>query len=351
MNVTRFRLSPHHLKELRNPRALFIVDFRAISNQLSDASTWAFYYENMLLPFVEEGFVVINQNALPELIKASTAHLVTIPATTKISSSVAQRIYKNIDWANIDAIWAAVPHPDIDRLARDNNKPLNYSYAQFSRYNDKILQKKTVPQELTPEWSEEDGVMIAPKDCYLKKRLGSGGLEVWSSAQTHNYDGQEYAALMKEDPSNWYCEKEIKGTVCSAAFYTRGEDVIMYGWSEQIFAEQAVTSCIGGKLHDPESINEVAFKGLCECVDALYKELFEAYQGVWGIDFILEEGTGKFYFLETNVRLTTLTIPHLLLGKLGKNEGIYSEDIENVGEGSAINFDPLTNTYDVLRVK
>ena len=344
-----FRLQPHQIKELRNPRTLYLVDFRAISSSISQNSFWVYYYENMVLPVIEKGWAVMNEGALPEYTTAPGVTYITADAPEKTLTPLAYRLSTFKNWDDIDQIWTAIPHPAIDALATEKGKKLNYGFEAYRRNNDKLTQKRCLPPELTPAWKE--GVHDAAPGYLLKHRFGCGGLEVWHPDHTHNLDGVSFSNLVQQNPDGWYQEKLITGISCSASLYTEGDDTIIFGWSKLIFPQRAPLSCLGGRLYDPAFLAPNLLSKLKRCITALQEGVLENYQGFWGIDFMIEVSTQEFYFLEANVRLTTLTVPHLILGKLGLAEGIFQEDMTVVKKGGIVlNKDTVTPGYDVLEL-
>lgn len=347
--LERLQLGLEDIREFRDPATLYIADFRAISDSLTEDSHWVRYYENMLLPLVEAGFAIHNEAALVQFTKNPQVEYVTVPSSRVVQQSLASRLQAGSNWPGVRRIWAAVPHPELDALATENQFQLNYSHLDFRQFNDKITQKQTVPAALTPGWRIEESLLEASAGCFLKRRFGCGGLEVWAPEHTHNLDGREYRVLVQEDPHNWYEEQAITGKAYSAALYTLGNETVLFGWSEQLFSEKAVTSCLGGKLYAADTMPDEVHAALAACVEALRERLLASYQGFWGIDFMLEQGTDQFYFLEANVRFTTLTGPHLLREKAHKKTALFQEGVETFQFGDLItNFDPETTNYDVL---
>jgi|GEM_PF-2515610 len=347
-HIEAFRLQPHHIPELRNARTLFAVDFRACSSAVSENSWWVSYYENMLLPVIEKGWAVMNQEALPLYKEVPGVEYVVASHSSELLKPLAQRLQEFSQWDAIDEIWAGVAHPALDALAAEKGKLLSYSFPDYRKNNDKILQKLSIPSNLTPAWKR--GVHQAAKGFLLKNSFGCGGLEVWHPDQTHNLDGVPFTQVVKEN-EGWYQEQFIQGVSCSASLYSNGSDTIIFGWSELLFSETSSLSCLGGKLHDVATLESYILKPLTICIDALKEGPLKNYQGFWGIDFIVENGTRDFYFLEANVRLTTLTVPQLLLGKLNATEGVFHEDLVEVQKYEIVtNYDAGTKKYDVLTV-
>ncbi len=342
-----FRLTPRHIAEFRSAKTLYISDFRAASSSVGEHSTWLVYYENMLLPVVSAGTVVVNDGYLPSLQREGVHSCISAHPHGFVS--IAERLPDTLNWDEIDQIWTAVPHPAIDRLAEMHGKKSTYSYTDFCRFNNKVLQKQCVPAELTSVWGKDSILDHVQPGYYLKHEFGCGGLEVCTVGHEKNYDGQNFREMIEKDPDHWYWEEEVQGVSCSVSLYTRGDDTVVFGWSEQIFATHAKTSCIGGTLHAPESLPIQVRQGLEACVSALLTGLLTTYQGFWGIDYIVSKETGNIVFLEANVRVTTVTIPQLLLGEMGHAEGVFEEDVITIPKnGRVTNWDSSSKTCDVL---
>src|SRR3989338_2754369 len=182
-------------------------------------------------------------------------------------------------------LWAGIPHPDADKLAKENNVSINYNWMDFLKLNNKIMQKKTIKRN-TPEFiivqdfTHLKNILAKDNEFFLKRNLGSGGFTSFDCTKSKIKDFKKF--------------KEI------------------------------------------EFLRDILEQG---------KTLFKHYNGFFGLDFIFNN---RAYFLEFNVRLTAATIPVLLTNAFGWKQSVYLENETKLKKNDLI-LTNTEDKYDILR--
>lgn len=350
MEIIREKISPKNVSFLFDQRAVYTSDFRAIGESADYDIPAMWKYENLMPWIVENQKVFINND---HNIKYSNKNnLITIPKAPNSQVSIYKRSEKIALAGDIKSLWVAIPHPDADCFAQKNNLNLNYSYEDFLYRNNKIKQKKLL-KNITPSWKlffkkeEIKEVIDSESKGFLKREHGSGGFTVFNLDKES--ERQNLIKMIDENDSNWYFEEQVEGAPCSVQCLKDGKSgkVIIFGFAVQIMEEDKYFK--GLDIKPLETLKENVFDSLCIAIKRL-SPLLENYEGFFGIDFFIDE-FGKILVLEFNIRLTSATIPTLLLNKKKLSEGLYLEEEDEITserEVISLNYDSVNKKTDYL---
>ncbi len=322
------KLTVDDISEINAPDTLHLIDFRATGETLEHEIPSMFLYENLsqwLIPFNSKrkcGKYVINS---PELLRDDVREdnfIVALPGK-KASISLIDRLDKPV--VGVNKVWTAIPHPAIDNYCKRHNLALNYCYADYLRYNDKLAQKEIL-RELSPEFfvitPENFENVVKRKRGYIKAARGSGGFSVLDLKT----DVCEIVNRRHEITSGgvkWYYEVKAHGAPHSVQIYKHGSEYTLYGFSKQYMDG---THFVGAKILDIKAVME---DRLCNFVAETCRRidsLIHSYTGFFGIDLMISKDS--LDVLECNIRLTAATLPTLLANAIGAYR--YVEYFEEV---------------------
>ena len=322
------KLTVDDISEINAPDTLHLIDFRATGETLEHEIPSMFLYENLsqwLIPFNSKrkcGKYVINS---PELLRDDVREdnfIVALPGK-KASISLIDRLDKPV--VGVNKVWTAIPHPAIDNYCKRHNLALNYCYADYLRYNDKLEQKEIL-RELSPEFfvitPENFENVVKRKRGYIKAARGSGGFSVLDIKT----DVCEIVNRRHEITSGgvkWYYEVKAHGAPHRVQIYKHGSEYTLYGFSKQYLY---VTHFVVAKILDIKAVME---DRLCNFVAETCRRidsLIHSYTGFFGIDLMISKDS--LDVLECNIRLTAATLPTLLANAIGAYR--YVEYFEEV---------------------
>lgn len=345
-------LSPLKSKDLpflKQSATLYSSDFRAASESLAYTIPAMWKYENLLLWILDNQLVAVNDH-YAEIQYPHTNNCVTAPRPEDARTPVLSRL----QWDSlpyIQSLWAAVPHPDTDTLARQHNLILNYSYEAFLKKNDKIQQKKLLGTT-TPPWkeiqntTELEHALGEKKTGFVKRQHGSGGYAIFPINQLNR--SSEFQALVKQG-GKWFFEALVSGIPFSiqCVRFAHEDRIVIFGYTKQHIAEGKHFT--GSSLLPLSTLSDTILRQLKQGIQQL-QPLLEDYEGFFGIDFIAAEDE-KVHILEANIRMTVATIPTLLFNLTGCTQAEFREDIpEDKIETTAVVFtkDMTNKTADIL---
>lgn len=349
MNIIKSPIKSSQIKFLNRDKTLYSSDFRAIGESMEYKIPAMWKYENLMPWIVDERYVSVNATKGLEYISENKYIFVEKDDDPRIS--IYQRLIDlGID-KSIEGLWVAVPHPDADAFAKEEELSINYLYSDFLSKNDKFTQKRLLA-DLTPGWEivkDRDylnQLIKTKKTGFLKRRLGSGGFTIFN-LETSALD-KKFIDLFNGAPSDWFFEEFANGYPCSIQCVKDegSNDVIVFGYSEQIITEGKYFA--GSKIKKLNSLSEDVFNQLSEAINKL-EPLLHDYEGFFGVDFMLDDN-GKVLVLESNIRLTAATIPTLLTNIAGAGESEFHEDVHgSIKEGSIVLAEDISNNCrDIL---
>lgn len=321
------KLTVDSIKELNRDDTLYVVDFRATGETLTHEINSMFIYENLSQWLsstnsdVSGGIYVVNSYDI-EKNDMDGRLLVASPASHP-SKSIIDRA-KNLP-EGISRVWTGVPHPAIDKRAEPLGLAVNYDYADFLRYNNKLSQKRLLG-DVSPDFFEiknqaDLDKAMALKSGYIKSSIGAGGFSVLNVSSELDKIQQKTDLILNSDVT-WYYENVASGVAQSVQIYKTGGSYTLFGYAEQYIDG---TMYVGARLLDINEISADIVSSIqiaCERVDGFLCN----YEGFFGID-VMVDGS-KVSVLELNIRLTATTIPTLLANNTGKHSRIeYLEEI------------------------
>ncbi len=342
-------LTAKDISFLADPKALYTCDFRAISESMDYEIPAMWKYENFLANVIQAGSVALNENAQAQ---EKNYEVVVVPTVSDPRVSVYRRLESHSN-LRLEKLWVAIPHPDADALAQKLGCSLNYSYKNFIPKNDKFEQKRLFG-DMSPRWDIVKGrdelqrLQKESRECFIKRRFGSGGYTVFPIQKTVN--NESFDRLMDDSSNEWFVEDKIIGTSCSiqCVRFADLDKIVIFGFSEQKIVDESI---FAGSIIKPL----VEMQPIQDQLMALLKRLepmLMDYEGFFGIDFLIQ-ADGKVQTLEANIRLTAATVPTLVFNKLGGKSAEYYEDLPNkeVQEGDVVLMqDAQMNTADILRI-
>lgn len=346
MNIEINKLTPQKCKVLQNSKAIYICDFRALGGSFDHEIPAMWKYEN-IAPWILQGKCVAVNEDFENIKYFNENNFVVVKKDKYAKVSVVKRLEKVLpfdSYENVDSIYAFVPHPDIDSFAMKHNLHLNYTYDDFQKYNSKLEQKKLL-KNLTPSWNEiyriRDLSKYMGKKFFLKKSFGSGGYSVSDLSKLDN----EIDVNLED---GWFVEKKEGGESMSVQCYKEGRSVKIFGLCKQILNNGKEFT--GGEILNLEVLEKDSFliDMITGSISSL-NSLIEKYDGFFGIDFLYDTQSCKYFFLEANVRLTAMSIPVLLSNLLGKEKSKFLEDVVNrVSGGLILTYDMFAKNCDIL---
>ena len=322
--IIKKKIKPEDIGFLQNKKALYISDFRSISESMDYEIPTMWKYENLFPWILTNQNVIVNEDS-KNLNYLNKNNLILIYKNSDSKKSIFERINDNI-YSEVLDLFVAIPHPQADLLAQKNGLKLNYSYSDFLRRNDKFTQKELFAN-LSPEWfkiksfEDIDFLLINNRRGFIKRRQGSGGFTVFEISKTK--ENKNFELLFRDNPFDWYFEDYIEGKPFSIQCVKNENDTIIFGFSEQQIIDGHYF--IGSKILSLDKIQNNLFQALKDCIDKL-SPLLNDYNGFFGIDFIIDKKNNP-QILEANIRMTAATIPTLITNYFGSNEALFMEDV------------------------
>lgn len=297
---------------LSNQETLYTFDPRSILDECLGKHRYIVSCENLLTNILRGQHIVVNQYAIKH-----TDPLRNQLWTAAISGDPRISMYTRLEGVEIPSeihrLFVAVPHPEADQLAMKRGWSVNYNYADFTTFNNKLAQKELLGN-LTPRWEIIDPKtypFVDTEDCYFKRELGAGGY-----ATFHASDLTGMKLPSRKYPSRWFREDAMEGEPRSVQVFRHGHgEYTVFGYSEmKIILKKNYAGGLMKKTADiPEFVREKISVALVR-LDALFQD----YTGFLGIDFL--ESDGNLWILEANVRVTMATFATLELNESSNNE-------------------------------
>jgi len=312
MNIHFENLRISDIPSLNSSETLYTFDPRILLDECLGKHRYIVSCENLLTNALKDRYIAVNQYAVKHT-DSTRNQLITAIISGDPRISIYTRL-NGMELPNeIRKLYVAIPHPEADKIAFEKAWEINYSFADFLEYNNKISQKELLG-DLTPDWERIDPHCYCfdeTENCYFKREVGAGG---YATFHASNRTGMKLPS--RKYPARWYKEKEVDGKPCSVQIYRHSiHQYTVFGYSEMkiIFKKNYA----GGRMKKVECIplflREVIASAL-ERLDPLLKD----YTGFLGLDFMEEDK--KIQVLEANVRVTMATFATLQL-----NEGFLQE--------------------------
>jgi len=350
MDTIKKKIGAKEVGFLSDERTIYTSDFRVIGESMEYKIPAMWKYENLMPWIVESKEVFINDDCHIDYFNEND--LITVPKATSPQISVYKRGENIALPRDIESLWVAVPHPDADSFAKKRNLKLNYSYKDFLYRNNKIRQKELLG-EMTPSWKrlskkvEIKELICTENEGFLKKEYGSGGFTIFNLEKES--EKKHLMKMVNEDTCNWYFEKKVDGVPCSVQCLRKRDTgkVVVFGFAKQII--EGDKHFKGLNIRPLENLEGDVFDSLCSAIKKT-ESLLENYEGFFGVDFFIDN-SDKVLVLELNIRLTSATIPILLLNEKKINEGVYFEEereIKKEKENIKLNCDSINKTVDYI---
>jgi S-adenosylmethionine/arginine decarboxylase-like enzyme len=345
-------LKPSEIKTLQDRATLYTSDFRSISESMEFDIPAMRKYENLVPWILSSGATAATNPEGKQLQYPNHCNLVTVQSSSDPKLSIYNRLLKRQLPKGITQLWAAIPHPDADRLASQKQLKLNYSYADFLRRNDKFTQKKLLGNT-SPRWEvvrsldEITNKLTAYRNGYIKRRHGSGGFTVFPVKSVLR--DQQFRELFDSgDDGEWYIEERAIGQPCSIQVLREADGTTtIFGYAEQLISNGRYFA--GLRMRPLKSLTAKMVRALTKVIQRL-EPLLDGYVGFFGIDFMLS--SKGIQILESNVRLTAATIPILLVNKAGTTLARYYEDLPLVkcsSDDTVLTFSTEEKQVDIIR--
>lgn len=349
MKITKKKLKIKDIGFLNEDKTIYSVDFRAISENMEYEIDAMWKYENLSPWIVKNRYVTVNE-VYEDINYMNDNNYLVLNKGANSKISVYKRLEEQLP-KDAKNLWVAIPHPDADVLAKGNELDINYKYEDFIRLNNKITQKELFG-ELTPEWeilqSTDDLENLGSKyeNGFIKREEGSGGYTVFKLGDVEG--DENFKNLLNS--GRWYVEQRAKGIPHSIQCVKNGDEVTIFGYTEQIIEDDKYF--YGSNI---KNLEELPIKTEQELNTALkqLEPLIESYNGFFGIDYFQDIG-GSISILEVNVRLTAATIPTLLNNETGDGGSIYKEDVpqgDMKDDDIILTIDDVDNLVDTLKLK
>ncbi len=345
-------LSSNSIEELSREKTLYISDFRSLGESFEYEIESMWKYENLLPWITKKGFCTVNESSQNLLYPSNNSlRLLKCEQGKQPSISIIKRLKeKEHILSQINSIWTAVPHPEIDEIARKYNIQLNYKYSDFIVYNDKISVKKMMG-ELSPSWHQITDLKMLTEDFksgkyIIKRSIGAGGYTTF--LPNSKEIPQKLFSLFSNNNFSWYAEEIIDSIPMSIQCYKKDNTITVFGYSRQIMGNEV--EFIGAEFLKLEALtnDKDLYNNITETFSRL-SAFLSNYNGFFGIDFFYDSQK-NFYFLEINARMTALTIPFLLhnlnITKTSKFFEDYEGDVSKVK--FKITFDSKWETNDII---
>ncbi|MFA7043707.1 MAG: hypothetical protein WC186_05125 [Bacteroidales bacterium] len=312
MNVDYRDLCVDDIPLLSNRETLYTFDPRSILDECLGKHRYIVSCENLLSNILQNQYIAVNQYAIkhtdPDRNRLLTADISGDP---RISMYI--RLKKVDIPETIKHLFVSIPHPEADRLAMEKGWSINYSYADFLDFNNKIAQKERLG-DLTPTWTIIDPktyMFDETENCYFKREIGAGGY-----ATFHASDLTGMKLPSRKYPARWYKEIAMEGEPRSVQVFRHGpKEYTVFGYSEMkiIFRKNYA----GGLMRKTANLPDFLHEEIALALERL-DPIFRGYTGFMGLDF-LENGK-KLLILEANIRVTMATFVTLQLNSSSRPE-------------------------------
>ncbi len=352
MIITKEKIKPGDVNFLCDEKTLYTSDFRVIGESMDYKIPAMWKYEN-LMPWILEGKkVFINGDCNIDYSKEN--NLIIIPKDPNPQISIYKRAEKIILPEDIENLWVAIPHPDADSFTKKKNLKINYSYKDFLYKNNKIKQKKLLG-DLTPSWivfskrREVKEFISTKQKGFLKQEHGSGGFTVFNLNEEK--EKKELTEMVDKNNINWFFEEQVSGVPYSIQCLKEknSEKVVVFGFAKQLIEKGKHFK--GLDIKPLESIREDVFNSLCVAIERV-NPLLRDYEGFFGIDFFIDKSKNVLV-LEFNIRLTSATIPVLLINEKNNRRGVYLEEEQKTKKENQVinlNYDNTNKKFDYLKI-
>ncbi|MFA7717774.1 MAG: hypothetical protein WC875_03595, partial [Candidatus Absconditabacterales bacterium] len=129
MQISIQPIVPEQIPFLYQQNALFILDYRSLSESFDYEIPSMWKYEN-LAPWILNGqTILVNQNS-SLLHYENNNNLLIINTGDSAKTSLIERAEKSgiVNNMSFDKVFAFIPHPAIDEFCKKYNKALSYTY-------------------------------------------------------------------------------------------------------------------------------------------------------------------------------------------------------------------------------
>lgn len=348
--ITILPLVSNQIKFLNNKNWLFLLDYRVLGESLEYEIPSMRKYENLLPWILEDQNILVNQYARKLKYNFHNNLIIVETGETARKSLIERYIELNSEMP-IDYFVDFIPHPELDVLEEQYNKSCFYRYSDFLKFNNKLLQKELVSN--TPEWkmctSFDDITFLEDKNQrYVKRMCWSGWFTVFEASLLDN--SNEFKELFKV-PNEWYIERYASWKGMSIQLLKEDQNNCIF-WITQQFVKDGKEFYGAECLPLSILVKDVFLKNNLEkTIEELSNTLLKEYQGFRGIDFIYDKQGQRFFFLEANVRLTSMTIPTLLYNQNIEYSCFYEDqmisDLKDK-DYKILSYDATYDCYDVL---
>ena len=351
MEILIEQLVPTEIAFLNDKDNLFILDYRAIWESFDYEIPSMRKYENIAPWILENQNILVNQNA-SFLRYKNKNNLIQVDTWKTAKISIIKRVenfwnFKNIYFKNI---FAFIPHPEIDKFCKDNKKNLFYTYEDFLLFNNKISQKSVV--KYTPQWKlikdfQDISTLNNKQNFYVKRSLWSWWFTVFKADKIQQ--NNKFSNLLK-DWWNRYIEEKVDGLSMSIQIYKDKNKCVIFWLTRQEIKNEK--EFCWAELLNLNFLKEDKFlkQRLIDCVEKLSNKLLSSYVWFFWIDFIYDKQNKVFWFLEWNIRLTTMTIPTLIYNN-NPLYNIFKEDVRKEllkPSDMILWYDTIYDCYDIL---
>ena len=371
--ITISPLVSNQIKFLNNKNWLFLLDYRVLGESLEYEIPSMRKYENLLPWILEDQNILVNQYA-KKLEYNFHNNLIIVETGEIAKKSLIERYIELNSEMPIDYFVDFIPHPELDVLEEQYNKLCFYRYSDFLKFNNKLLQKEFVSN--TPEWkrctSFDDITLLEDENQrYVKRMYWSGWFTVFEASLLGN--SNEFKELFK-DPKEWYIERYASWKGMSIQLLKEGQNNCIF-WITQQFVKDR-KEFYGAECLPLSILEKDAFlkNNLEKTIDPFSKLAIEAPLQLLSpggninyieaadlsknleaieqvIDFIYDKQGQRFFFLEANVRLTSMTIPTLLYNQNVEYSCFYEDQMISDLKGKdykILSYDSTYDCYDVL---
>jgi S-adenosylmethionine/arginine decarboxylase-like enzyme len=349
MKITKNKLKIKDIEFLNKTETVYSVDFRAISENMDYEIDAMWKYENLSPWIVKNRYVTVNE-VYEDINYLNENKYIVLNKGTNSKVSVYKRLENQLP-KGVKNLWVAIPHPDADVFAENHRFNINYKYEDFIKLNNKISQKELFG-ELTPNWKiledtkDLEKLGSKYKDGFIKREEGSGGYTVFKVKDID--EDENFKSLLNS--GRWYVEQRAKGVPHSIQCVKNGEDVTIFGYTEQIIEDDKYF--YGSDIKNLEDLPNRTEQELNRVLKQL-EPLIDDYDGFFGIDFFQDDDE-SISILEVNVRLTAASIPTLLNNETGDGGSIYREDVPQadvLDDDIILTIDTCDNLVDTLKLK
>jgi hypothetical protein len=331
------------IPKIKNQQSLHIIDFRATGETLSYDIDAMWRYENWVNALPIEGYMLVNDESEKNSLKN-----IIVRKADKSHESLAGRFLKQNNNFEFADIIAYVAHPDIDTLGEKLNIPVSFTYKDYLKFNNKITQKELL-KNLTPNWRRVEKESLWADDYSVLKRAdGSGGWGVFIKG-VHTEESVKNAYKNFPD-SEWYMESFIEGDPMSVQIYKDKENYTVFGFSEMIIENKR--NFVGAHIKSIDNSIKLFpwMKTKIEEAILLLHPLLSNYSGFMGLDFIIQKDLQSISILETNVRMTSVSIAMLLCNEKNEEGILYEGYVKEIEQNDIVLARDI-NEADIVKFK